>query len=61
MKHRRSLYAAEDIQPGDLFTKKNVRAIRPGAGLPPKYMDQILGKQAKCNIAKGTPLSWDLL
>ena len=61
MKHRRSLYAAEDIQPGDLFTEKNVRAIRPGAGLPPKYFDQIIGKKAKSSIARGTPLSWDIL
>ncbi|HUC92019.1 MAG TPA: pseudaminic acid synthase [Paenibacillus sp.] len=61
MKHRRSLYVAEDIKAGQLFTGQNVRAIRPGYGLPPKYADQIMGKRAKADIRKGTPLSWDLL
>jgi pseudaminic acid synthase len=61
MKHRRSLYVAEDIKAGEPFSTMNIRAIRPGSGLPPKYMDQIIGKQAKADIRKGTPLSWDLL
>lgn len=61
MKHRRSLYAAEDIREGETFNERNVRAIRPGLGLPPKYMDLVVGKKAKRNIAKGTPISWELL
>lgn len=58
---RRSLYIVEELQAGDILTSKNVRAIRPGYGLPPKYLDQILGKRASKSIAKGTPISWDLV
>ncbi|MDF2667954.1 MAG: N-acetylneuraminate synthase [Paenibacillus sp.] len=61
MKHRRSLYFTEDIKAGDSFNPDNVRAIRPGHGLPPKYIDMILGKTAKQDVIKGTPVSWDLL
>lgn len=61
LKHRRSLYIANDMKIGDLFTAENVRAIRPGHGLSPKYYDIILGKTAKHNIKKGTPLTWELL
>lgn len=60
-KHRRSLYVAADIKAGERFTEHNVRAIRPGLGMPTKYLDQILGKQAKQDIKKGTPLSWELM
>jgi pseudaminic acid synthase len=58
---RRSLFAVEDIAEGELFTGKNIRSIRPGYGLPPKYLPEILGKPAKKNICRGTPLSWDLI
>lgn len=58
---RRSLFIVEDISKGELFTSRNVRSIRPGNGLPPKYIDDILGKKAKHNISRGTPLSWDLV
>jgi len=58
---RRSLYAVKDIARGDRFTADNVRAIRPGFGLPPKYLELILGKTASRDLAKGTPLSWDIL
>ncbi|MFV8826476.1 pseudaminic acid synthase [Alkalihalobacterium sp. APHAB7] len=61
LKHRRSLYIAEDLQPGDVLTKENVRAIRPGLGLPPKYIEQLLGKKVKQSVKKGTPLQLDLL
>ena len=58
---RRSLYAAADISQGALLTSENVRAIRPGFGLPPKFLDVVLGRRAKVNIAEGTPINWDLL
>ncbi|OBA01908.1 pseudaminic acid synthase [Paenibacillus polymyxa] len=61
LQFRRSLYISEDMQAGDILTEKNVRAIRPGYGLPPKYIDQILGKTVRRNVLKGTPISWDIL
>ncbi len=61
MKHRRSLYVVEDLKAGDVLTQSNIRAIRPGAGLSPKYLELLLGKTVKQDIKKGTPLHWDLL
>lgn len=58
---RRSLYIVEDMKEGDCFNLKNVRAIRPGHGLPPKYLDVIIGKKVNKNVKKGTALSWELL
>jgi N-acetylneuraminate synthase len=58
---RRSLYAAEDIAEGEECSRTNVRSIRPGLGLAPKYFEQVLGKTAKQKIRKGTPLAWSLL
>ncbi len=57
----RSLFAAQDIEEGEVLTPENVRSIRPGYGLPPKYLKQILGKKAKRDIEKGTPFVWDLI
>ena len=56
----RSLFVVEDMKAGDIFTEENIRPIRPGYGLPPKYLKIILGKQAPQDIKKGTPLSWGL-
>jgi len=53
----RSLYVAEDIREGEIFTILNLRPIRPGYGLHPKYYPYVLGKKAKTNISKGTPLN----
>jgi pseudaminic acid synthase len=61
VKHRRSLYVTQDLQVGDVLTAENVRAIRPGLGLAPKYLERVLGKTVKRDIKKGTPFSWDLL
>ncbi len=61
LKHRRSLYIVQDMKAGETLTKENVRAIRPGNGLPPKYFDQLLGKTVKRDVKKGTPVTWDLL
>lgn len=58
---RRSLYVVEDMVAGEMLTAHNVRAIRPGMGLAPKYFDRFLGKRVCKNVSKGTPLSWDLI
>lgn len=58
---RRSLYIAEDMQGGDRLTPQNLRAVRPGLGLPPKYLDILLGKPINQAVKKGTPMSWDLI
>jgi pseudaminic acid synthase len=56
---RRSLYVVDDIAKGELFTSENIRSIRPGYGLPPKYLQDVLSKTAKDNISKGTALTLD--
>jgi pseudaminic acid synthase len=58
---RRSLFAVEDIKKGEMLTSKNVRSIRPGNGLHPKHLMDILGKTAKEDIDKGTPLNEKLI
>lgn len=58
---RRSLYVAEDIKAGELFTKKNIKSVRPGYGLPTKYLNIIVGRIAKTDLKKGTRVTWDLL
>ncbi|SDW04790.1 SAF domain-containing protein [Thiocapsa roseopersicina] len=58
---RRSLYIAEDMQPGDTLTPRNLRSIRPGHGLPPKYHDILLGKRVSKAVKAGTAMAWDLL
>lgn len=57
----RSLFAIEDIKCGEIFTEANIHSIRPGYGLPPKYLFDIIGKTAKCDIQRGTPLKWELI
>ena len=58
---RRSLYAVEDIAEGEEFTSKNVRSIRPANGLPPKEIDNVIGKEASENIERGTALKRELI
>lgn len=58
---RRSLYVVEDIQAGEVLTVKNVRAIRPGYGLPPKYLETVLGRRVVRAVNRGEPLSLDLI
>jgi N-acetylneuraminate synthase len=58
---RRSLYVVADIGAGEKFTQANVRAIRPGFGLAPKHLSQILGLRAQCAVKRGTPMSFDLV
>ncbi len=59
--YRRSLFAVKRIRAGEAFTAENIRAIRPGHGLPPKFITQVLGRFAAVDIERGTPLDWDLL
>lgn len=61
LKFRRSIYISAEIKAGDIFTRDNMKIIRPGYGLPPKYYDIVLGKKIKINASKGTPLSWDII
>jgi pseudaminic acid synthase len=58
---RRSLYIVEDLPAGAVLTAQNVRAIRPGFGLPPKYLEQVLGRAVRGPVKRGTALNWDLL
>ncbi|RKF19647.1 pseudaminic acid synthase [Alginatibacterium sediminis] len=58
---RRSLYACKNIQKGELFTTDNVKSIRPGFGLAPKYLDEIIGLRADCDIDHATPISWGIV
>jgi N-acetylneuraminate synthase len=57
---RRSLYVVKDLLAGDVLTQDNVRAIRPGLGLPTKYTEQVLGKVVKHAVPRGTGVSWDM-
>ncbi len=61
LKFRRSLFVVEDIKKGELFTKQNVRSIRPADGLHPRHFNEVLGKHAACDMERGTPLSWALV
>jgi N-acetylneuraminate synthase len=58
---RRSLYIAEDIKKGDFLNKSNLRIVRPGMGLPPKYYDILLGRKVKRDLSKGTAVNWDMV
>lgn len=58
---RRSLYVAQDMNAGDVLTEENLRAIRPGFGLPPKFFDLLVGKRVNRDIRRGTPMAWDLV
>ncbi|PEE40675.1 pseudaminic acid synthase [Bacillus pseudomycoides] len=61
LKFRRSLYVAQDMKAGDVLTVENLKAIRPGYGLAPKYLPILLGKKVKKDVVKGTPVNWNLI
>lgn len=58
---RRTLYVVKDLRAGEALTHENVRAIRPGLGLPTKHLEQVLGKTVKRDVRRGTALTWELL
>jgi N-acetylneuraminate synthase len=58
---KRSLYITKDLKAGDYLSKENLKSLRPGFGLEPKYLELFIGKQIKYDIKKGTPLTWDIL
>lgn len=61
LRFKRSLYVVKDVEAGECFTKENLRVIRPGDGLSPKYYEKILGKRARVSLKAGTPLNWDTI
>lgn len=61
LQFRRSLYIVEDMKAGDTITEKNMRSIRPGLGLAPRYYDVVIGKTVRKDIQAGTPVSWDII
>ena len=58
---RRSLYITQDIQAGDRLDEQNVRCIRPGLGLAPKHLPEILGRRVSTEVKRGTPVAWEIL
>ncbi len=58
---RRSLFVVKDMKAGEVFTEENVRSIRPGYGLHPRYLSEVLGRRAIQDIKRGTPLQWSLI
>jgi N-acetylneuraminate synthase len=61
LQFRRSLYVCRDMKRGEALTDENMRAIRPGRGLPVRHHDALLGRRVRADVRRGTPLSWDLL
>ncbi|OEF51343.1 pseudaminic acid synthase [Enterovibrio norvegicus] len=61
VKFRRSLYVVSDIKAGDIITAEHVKSIRPGFGLPPKELENVIGKVASCDVPRGTAMSKDFL
>lgn len=61
LQFRRSIYVSEDISAGEAFSQSNIRVVRPGFGLAPKFFGDVVGRKAGKDLKKGTPLSWDLI
>ncbi len=59
--YKRSIYVSRDVKKGEMLTVDNLRIIRPANGIAPKHWEQVLGKIAKTDLKKGTPLSWDFI
>ena len=60
-KYKRSLFVCEDIKEGEIFTEKHIKSIRPSNGISTKYYNQFIGKAARYDIKKGTPVSWNMI
>jgi N-acetylneuraminate synthase len=58
---RRSLYIAEDMKKDDVINEKNLRIVRPGLGLEPKYYDVVLGRKVNQDVKKGTAVKWEII
>lgn len=61
LQFRRSLYVAADVKAGEPLTRANIRSIRPGNGLAPVHLDDVLGRAASRDLARGEPLVWDMV
>jgi pseudaminic acid synthase len=61
LRFRRSLFVVEDVKKGEMFTRQNVRSIRPANGLHPHHLNEVVGKRADRDIERGTPFGWDLI
>jgi N-acetylneuraminate synthase len=61
LRFRRSLYVTEDVRVGDRVTEANVRSIRPAGGLAPDEISKVMGRTFRQDVARGTPLSWDII
>ena len=61
IKFRRSLYFSKDLKAGDVITADAVRSIRPGYGLAPKYLAEVLGRVVSCDVTRATAVNWDLI
>lgn len=61
LRYRRSLYVAKDMKAGEVFTKDNLRSVRPGLGLPVKHYDSVLGRKAKKPVKAGCPVTWEMV
>jgi N-acetylneuraminate synthase len=59
LRFRRSIYIAQDVKAGEVLTRENLRVVRPGHGLPPKYYEMLLGRRVKRDLAMGTAMAWD--
>jgi N-acetylneuraminate synthase len=59
--YRRSLYIVTNMSVGQVLTRENMRAIRPGLGLPAKYLDLLIGRRVSKDVARGTALTWDII
>ena len=61
LKFRRSLYFISDMEAGSVITNMDIKSVRPGYGIAPKYFDDLIGKTVKSKINAGTPTSWDII
>ena len=61
LEFRRSIYITRNLKKGEILSKSNIRRIRPGKGLSPKYFDIVIGKRINCDVEIGTPLTWELM